>query len=93
MPSTLPSVRVRTLVEIVKGAWSPFTDDERIDFLSMINCDRNTPLDAPTVEKMLAATNGNIGSAAKQLGVARRTLQSRMRDFGMAPGKAGRRFK
>jgi hypothetical protein len=32
----------------------------------------------------------NITEAAHALGSSRRTLQSRMRDYGIAPGKAGR---
>ena len=92
MSATLPTERVRTLVEIVKGAWAPFTDDERIDFLAMVNCDRRAALDKQAIEKMIAAT-GNISTAANNLGVSRRTLQKRMRDFGMDPGKRGRRFK
>jgi transcriptional regulator of acetoin/glycerol metabolism len=90
--NSLPSDRVRTLVEIVKGAWAPFTDDERIDFLAMVNRDRRAALDAHAIDKMITAT-GNIGLAAKNLGVSRRTLQKRMRDFGMEPGRAGRRVK
>lgn len=34
---------------------------------------------------------GNITRAAEKLGVARRTLQNRMRFYGIARGKAGRR--
>ena len=33
---------------------------------------------------------GNITDAAKSLGVARRTLQNRMRKYGIAEGKSGR---
>lgn len=40
-----------------------------------------------------AVTGGNIGRAARKLGVARRTLQDRMRFYGIPAGKAGRRKK
>ena len=86
-----PSDRVRALADIIKHAWAPFTDDERIELLAEINRDRK--LDATTVEKMLAATGRNISATAKNLGVSRLTLQRRMHEYGMAPGKAGRKFK
>jgi hypothetical protein len=38
-------------------------------------------------------TGGSISRAAKKLGVSRRTLQARMRFYGIPMGKAGRRFK
>jgi len=87
-----PSDRVRELADSIAQAWEPFTDEERADLLVLINRER-APLDAPTVAKMLTATNGNIGVTATNLGISRRTLQSRMRDFGMPKGKAGGRFK
>jgi hypothetical protein len=36
-------------------------------------------------------SNGNISRAARKLGVARRTLQNRMRFYGIPKGRAGRR--
>ena len=42
------------------------------------------------IERALRETGGKIGRAAKLLGASRRTLQARMRSYGMAPGKAGR---
>jgi len=38
-------------------------------------------------------TGGSISRAAKKLGVSRRTLQARMRFYGIPMGKAGRRFQ
>ena len=38
-------------------------------------------------------TGGSISKAAEKLGVARRTLQDRMRFYGIPKGKAGRRRK
>jgi hypothetical protein len=38
-------------------------------------------------------TGGSISRAAKKLGVSRRTLQARMRHYGIPMGKAGRRFR
>lgn len=39
----------------------------------------------------LRAANGNIGVAARRLGASRRTLQNRMREYGIPRGKSGRR--
>lgn len=38
-------------------------------------------------------TGGSISRAAEKLGVSRRTLQARMRFYGIPMGKAGRRMK
>ena len=90
--ASLPSEQVRALAEIVKRTWAPFTDAERLAFLIMIN-ETRAPLDAATITEMLAATGQNIGLAAKNLGVCRRTLQSKMRAFDMERGTHGRRKK
>jgi transcriptional regulator of acetoin/glycerol metabolism len=45
------------------------------------------------VEDALAFTDNNVSKAAKALGVCRRTLQNRMRLFGIAEGRSGRKFK
>lgn len=42
------------------------------------------------IKKALATANGRIDGAAKILGVSRRTLQNRMREYKMTRGKAGR---
>ncbi len=39
----------------------------------------------------LKAARGNVSRAAEILGTSRRTLQSRMREHDIAPGKPGRR--
>jgi DNA-binding protein Fis len=90
--ASLPSDRVRALADSITEAWTPFTDEERADLLVLINRERGL-LDQPTIEKMLAATNGNIGVAAKNFGICRRTLQNRMREFDMPKGKPGLRRK
>ncbi len=87
----IPTERVRALAEIIKRAWEPFTDNERIDLLGMINHGR-APIDRATIEKMLAATGNNITLTARNLGIAHRTLQNKMRAFGMPPGKHGRKI-
>jgi DNA-binding NtrC family response regulator len=88
----LPSDRVRLLAEFVRHSWEPFTVEEKLDLLAMINTTRG-PLDAQTIEKALATTGGNIGLAAKSLSIARRTLQNKMREFNMPTGKGGRPTK
>ena len=50
-------------------------------------------IDRPKVAAALRDAGGNIGKAAHKLGVSRRTLQNRMRLYGMPRGKAGRRFR
>lgn len=45
---------------------------------------------AAIVKAIDESPNKNITLAARTLGSSRRTLQSRMRDYGMEPGKSGR---
>lgn len=47
-------------------------------------------LERDAITRALAETKGNIGKAAKLLGASRRTLQNRMREYGMARGKSGK---
>ena len=47
--------------------------------------------DKTAIEAAIKDAGGNISDAARKLGVARRTLQSRMRFFGLPEGRAGRR--
>jgi len=42
------------------------------------------------IETALAKHDRNIEETARELGASRRTLQNRMRAYGMAPGKSGR---
>jgi transposase-like protein len=42
------------------------------------------------IEAALAKHDRNIEETARELGAARRTLQNRMRAYGIAPGKSGR---
>lgn len=48
-------------------------------------------LERSTILAAIANADGNLSRAAKALGCSRRTLQNRMREYGMARGKAGRR--
>lgn len=48
-------------------------------------------LERATIERALRASDGDIGRAARALGCARRTLQNRMRKYGMPQGQPGRR--
>lgn len=47
-------------------------------------------LDRNEVVAALRQANGNISRAAKILGCSRVTIQARMREYGLARGKAGR---
>ena len=49
------------------------------------------PLERDAILSALHRTGGNIGKAARELGASRRTLQNRMREYGLPPGKSGRR--
>lgn len=49
-----------------------------------------TALDRPAVLAALRDARWNVGRAARKLGCARRTLQNRMRDYGIPRGRAGR---
>lgn len=48
-------------------------------------------LERSAIVSALRESGGDIGKAARALGASRRTLQNRMREYGMARGKAGRR--
>jgi hypothetical protein len=50
---------------------------------------KRVEIERSAITKALS-TAPNITVAAKDLGASRRTLQSRMRDYGMPPGQAGR---
>lgn len=43
------------------------------------------------IEAAIRANGGDITKAARSLGAARRTLQNRMRKYGMARGRSGRK--
>lgn len=51
------------------------------------------PLERSAIVAALERAGGNIGKAARALGASRRTLQNRMREYGMPHGKAGRRHR
>jgi hypothetical protein len=46
---------------------------------------------AKLVDGKLDLTEANLGKAARILGASRRTLQNRMREYGMPTGTSGRR--
>ena len=52
---------------------------------------RKLDLERETVIEALRAAGGDGGRAAKILGSSRRTLQSRMREFGLERGRSGRK--
>jgi regulatory Fis family protein len=47
-------------------------------------------LEKSTITSAIADAGGNISKAAGKLGVSRRTLQLRMRMYGISRGKSGR---
>ncbi len=47
-------------------------------------------LERTSILSALRQAHGNIGKAARALGASRRTLQNRMREYGMARGRSGR---
>jgi hypothetical protein len=50
-------------------------------------------IERESLEAAIKSTHGNLTASARALGCSRRTLQIRMRKYGMAPGKAGRKHK
>ena len=48
-------------------------------------------LERETIIAALKHSGGDIGQAARELGASRRTLQNRMREYGLPRGQAGRR--
>jgi hypothetical protein len=48
------------------------------------------PLERSAIVGALASNQGNVSKAAHTLGAARRTLQKRMRDYGIPVGRSGR---
>lgn len=47
-------------------------------------------LERNSILEALRSVRGNVTKAADALGVARRTLQNRMREYGISKGKSGR---
>jgi len=48
-------------------------------------------IEKSTIETAIRNSPDNLGDAARALGCSRRTLTNRMRTYGMAYGKSGRR--
>ena len=48
-------------------------------------------LEREKIASAIRDADGNIGIAARRLGASRRTLQNRMREYGMPRGRSGRR--
>jgi transcriptional regulator of acetoin/glycerol metabolism len=79
------------LAEMVRAALKKLSPGDIREFFALVA--RDEPLDAETIARALEITGGHIGRAAMVLGVSRRTFQKRMRDFGLEPARAGRKFK
>jgi len=48
------------------------------------------PIERSAIVGALSRNHGNVSEAARDLGSARRTLQKRMRDYGIPEGRSGR---
>jgi DNA-binding NtrC family response regulator len=55
--------------------------DTRLDSLG-------AQMEARTIEKSLEATGGHRGQAAARLGISRRTLSRKLRDYGLSPARS-----
>ena len=72
------------------------TDDEQKEILDIIARNRDvapTTIDRAAIERALAASSNHIGRTADALGVSRRTLQKRMREYDMPAGASGRKSR
>jgi len=56
-----------------------------------MSSERDKVAERAKIEEALKNSDYNIEEAAKELGASRRTLQNRMREYGMQRGTSGRR--
>lgn len=85
--------RTRVKVDAIRAIVRDCTVDERAEIFDIALRDDNAPtvIDQAAVERALVQAGGHVGRAADALAVSRRTLQKRMREYGMPAGAAGRK--
>lgn len=86
--------RTRVKVDAIRAIVRDCTKDELKEILGIIERgDDVTPtvIDRVAVERALTNAGGHVGRAADALGVGRRTLQKRMREYEMPVGTPGRK--
>jgi len=88
--------RTRVKVDAIRAIVRDCTKEERAEIFSIAARDESTTpavIDRDAIERALVAANGHIGRAADALAVGRRTLQKKMREYGMPAGTAGRKSR
>jgi transcriptional regulator of acetoin/glycerol metabolism len=75
-------------LQIIRNVLAGLTEAERARVLELLGLP--APLNTRArIMEALALANGNIGEAAVALGCSTRTLQTRLRAFGVPPAKRG----
>lgn len=82
----------RDLIEAVRTIIDTLTQEER-DVLNSVSAARLPELTERSVVEAIAQAGGNVTRAASILGIARRTLQNRMREFNIDVATKGGRPK
>lgn len=87
--------RTRVKVDAIRAIMRDCSEKEREHIFKILTDDAATPttIDSAAVERALAQADGHIGRAADILAVGRRTLQKKMREYGMPAGTAGRKSR
>jgi len=84
-------------VETIRTTLSKLTDDERAlildELLPRAAAHNAISLQYEEIRAALEKHNGDIAATARELGCARRTLQTKMRRLGFPPGRSGRKVK
>jgi len=84
-------------VETIRATLNKLTDEERAIILDGLlprpSAHNTISLLYEEIRTALASNNGDIAAAARELGCARRTLQTKMRRFGFPKGRSGRKVR
>jgi DNA-binding NtrC family response regulator len=88
--------RTRVKVDAIRAIVRDCTREERDQILAIVARGEDVApatIDRAAIERALASSNGHVGLAADALAVGRRTLQKKMREYGMPAGAAGRKSR
>ncbi len=89
--------RTRVKVDAIRAIMRDCSKEERRHVLKIVIDDDDNavppPIDRAAIEHALTDARGHVGVAAEALAVGRRTLQKKMREYGIPAGVAGRKSR